>query len=58
MNGALGAGGCGECGHDGVSVYLCILAGIVDVRRRADKRGERTIRNGNNGALALLEYDD
>ena len=44
--------------HDRVSVCLYISAGIMNVRRRANKRGERNIRKGKDGALALLEHEE
>lgn len=58
MDGTLGAGGCERCGHDRVSVCLYVFAGIETLSRRAGKRGERNIREGNDGAVALLERDD
>ena len=58
MDGTLSAGGCERCGHDRVSVCLYVFAGIGTLSRRADKRGERNIREVDDGAVALLECDD
>ena len=55
MNGTLGIGNCEGCGHVRVSVCLYNLAEIVNFRPRASKRGEKSIRNRDYGALALLE---
>ena len=61
MNGTLVtlvAGRCEGCGHDRVWACLYILAGLGILLGRADKRGERNIRNGNDGAVTILECEN
>ena len=54
MYGALGAGDGWGCGHENWFVLLA----IVNVCLKADRRGERSIRERIDGALASLRYDD
>lgn len=53
MYGALGAGDGWGCGHES----LFILVGIVNVCLKADRRGERNIRDRSGGTLVSLICD-